>query len=324
MPGTNLTVRASSSLQFSGMLTKQENSLSSTLDMLYNTLIARTVLTEQRTQLIQMIRRSAEYARMQLQSFERAMKEAQGAERHKEMGELLNASAHTIAKGIFEVSLVDYYDPDMKEIQIELDPKLSPRENADRYFKRYRKLKEAGESALARRDEVISRLNKLDAARLSVDAAVNVSQIKQLRDSLIASDLLRENRIPDETASGKEDFEGHRIRRITTPEGWEILYGENSTSNDYLTQKVAKPNDVWLHARSITGAHVVIRTGGHSGEAPPKVLLEGARIAAVNSDAKHSSLVSVDHTKRKFVRKPKGSPAGYVIYRMEKTIDVQP
>lgn len=311
-------------IQCKDMAIRPEKSICLAMDVFYNAMISRIALADQRNQLVQMIRKSAEYARYQIQSYDRALKEAAGAERHKEIGELLNASAHVIPKGETSVSLVDYYDPDLKEVTIELNPKLSARENADRFFKRYKKLKDAAQTSITRREETLDRLRKLDAARLTVDAALDVGQIKRLRETLVAADLLREIKHSEEPGNDRGDFEGHRIRKVTTPEGWEILYGENSTSNDYLTQKVAKPNDLWLHARSITGAHVVIRTGGHSGAMPPKVLLEGARIAAANSDAKHSSLVPIDHTRRKYVRKPKGAAPGFVIYRMEKTIDVQP
>ncbi len=322
--GESILIYPITPVQCSEMTIRTENSICLAMDIFYNAMISKIVLTDQRNQLVQMIRKSAEYARYQVQSYDRALKEAAGAERHKEIGELLNASAHTIPKGETTVSLVDYYDPDLKEVTIELNPKMSARENADRFFKRYKKLKDAAQTSIARREETLDRLRRLDAARLSVDTAVDVNQIKRLRETLVAEDLLREIKHSEEPGNDRGDFEGNRIRRVITPEGWEILYGENSTSNDYLTQKVAKPNDIWLHARSITGAHVVIRTGGHSGVIPPKVLLEGARIAAANSDAKHSSLVPVDHTHKKYVRKPKGAAPGFVIYRMEKTIDVQP
>jgi predicted ribosome quality control (RQC) complex YloA/Tae2 family protein len=111
---------------------------------------------------------------------------------------------------------------------------------------------------------------------------------------------------------------------MTSGDGFEILYGENSQSNDYLTTKVAKPNDWWLHARSITGAHVVIRTANRPDAVPLSTIRQAAAIAAGHSDAKHSSLVPVDYTLRKFVRKPRAAAPGLVTYQREKTIDVTP
>ena len=104
----------------------------------------------------------------------------------------------------------------------------------------------------------------------------------------------------------------------------EILLGENSESNDYLTTRVARPDDVWLHARQIKGAHVVIRSGKKGLAIPQSTLRQAAELAAQNSDAKHSSLVPVDYTLKKHVRKPRGAAPGYVTYSHEKTIDVLP
>jgi predicted ribosome quality control (RQC) complex YloA/Tae2 family protein len=114
-----------------------------------------------------------------------------------------------------------------------------------------------------------------------------------------------------------------RIRRYTV-EGWEVLLGENATSNDYLTTRVARPDDWWLHVRASPSSHVVIRTAGHPERVPPTVLREAARITAAHSESKHSSYVPVDYVLRKFVRKPRGSAPGLVTLRGEKTLYVEP
>lgn len=106
--------------------------------------------------------------------------------------------------------------------------------------------------------------------------------------------------------------------------GWDIYYGENATSNDYMTTRWSKPADLWLHARAITGAHVVIRGVGDLAHLPPEVLRYAAQLAAAHSDAKHSSYVPVDYTFRRYVRKPRGSGPGRVLYTHEKTLDVDP
>ncbi len=105
-----------------------------------------------------------------------------------------------------------------------------------------------------------------------------------------------------------DEFQGHRIRRVLAPDGWEILYAETAQANDHLTLHVARPDDVWLHARQVTGAHVIIRSAGRKAAPPRPVLIQAAGIAARNSQAKHSSLVAVDYTLRKYVRKPRGAP----------------
>lgn len=254
-----------------------------------------------------------------LKSIERTVAESKRAEDYRRIGDLLLANLNNIEKGAKSVRLIDYFNPDMPEIEVELDEKLAPQQNAERYFKRYRKARDAAATAEARRSTIMQEIALLKSAESEAEEAKSVDSLKALREMLTAQALLRREIAQEKQ---EEEFAGHRIRRVITSEGWEILYGENAAANDYLTQRIARPNDVWLHARAITGAHVIVRTAGHSSNVPKSVLLEAATIAARNSEAKHSFLVPVDHTLRKYVRKPRGSAPGFVTYRNEKTIDV--
>lgn len=310
------------SVQFPPSQQHTRASINEALDALFRTLVSRTQLEEERTQVITSIRRATASRKQTLKSIQRTLDESEKADTYRQTGELLLANLHIIEKGAKSVALTDYFDPELKEREIELDEKLTPQQNAERYFKRYQKSRDAVATALARQAHIERELGLLESALSDAERAKSVETLKTLRKSLTEQDLLRA-----EVAFEKQpeaEFEGFRIRRVNTPEGWEILYGENSTSNDYLTQRVARPNDVWLHARSITGAHVVIRTAGHKGGVPRPVLETASKIAAQNCEAKHSSLVPVDHTFRKYVRKPRGSAPGFVTYRNEKTIDVNP
>ncbi|MHB9035458.1 MAG: Rqc2 family fibronectin-binding protein [Armatimonadota bacterium] len=296
-------------------------SINEALDALYRTLVSRTLLDEERTQTLTAIRRATASRKQTLKSIQRTVAEAESADKHRQIGELILSNLHAIEKGAKSVNFTNYFNPEMPEITIELDEKLTAQQNAERYFKRYQKARDAVTTAEARKDITLRALHTLESARAEAEAAKTVESLKNLRKMLIEQDLLRTEVQQEKQAV---EFGGERIRRFMTPEGWEILHGENSKANDYLTQRVARPNDIWLHARSITGAHVVIRTAGHTGSVPRPVLMQAARIAAQNSDAKHSSLVPIDHTLRKYVRKPRGSAPGYVIYRNEKTIDMSP
>ncbi len=296
-------------------------SMSEPLDALFRSLVTRTALDEEKTQTLTAIRRAIASRRQTLKSIERTIDESSRSETHKQIGELILASLHAICKGDSKASLVNYFEPEMPQIEVELDPKLTPQQNAERYFKRYQKARDAVSSSEARKASVIREIGLLESAAAEAESAQSVDTLESLRKMLTRQDLLRQEVRTEKEA---EEFGGFRIRRAYTPEGWEILHGETAQANDYLTQRVAKPNDVWLHTRAITGAHVVIRTSGHAGEVPKPVLLQAALIAARNSDAKHSSLVPVDHTLRKHVRKPRGSAPGFVTYRNEKTIDVTP
>lgn len=320
--GNSQMVYPMPSVQFPPSQQHSRASINEALDALFRSLVSRTRLDDERSQLLVAIRRSMAARKQTLKSIERTLAESEKADRYRELGEILLANIHAIEKGEKSVCLPDFFDPEMNEIQIELDEKLTPQQNAERYFRRYQKARDSITTAQQRKVQVMREIGILSAAIQESESANKVDALKELRAMLLSQDLLRAETVPQQHP--EDEFQGHRIRRITTPEGWEILYGENSQSNDYLTQRVARPNDVWLHARSITGAHVVIRTAGHSGGVPGPVLRLAAKIAAQNSEAKHSSLVPVDSTLRKYVRKPRGAAPGFVIYRNEKTIDIDP
>jgi len=319
--GDSLMVYPMESAQFTPDRQHARQSMNESLDALFRTLVTRTELEDERTQLLTAIRRAQASRKQAIKSIDRTLAESERADGYRQVGELLLASLHAVEKGAKSVTLVNYFDPEMAEIAVELDEKLTAQQNAERYFKRYQKARDAVATAQSRREHVTQELDSLESARIEAESTKSVDALKTLRKALTDRDLLRQEVSQEKHA---EEFGGERIRRFYTPEGWEILYGETSHANDYLTQRVARPSDVWLHARSITGAHVVIRTAGHSGAVPKPVLTQAALIAARNSDAKHSSLVPVDHTQRKYVRKPRGSAPGFVTYRNEKTIDISP
>ncbi|GBC91517.1 hypothetical protein HRbin14_02289 [bacterium HR14] len=109
-----------------------------------------------------------------------------------------------------------------------------------------------------------------------------------------------------------------------SPDGYQVLVGENAEANDYLLTRVARPNDWWLHVRAGTGAHVIIRTNNQPERVPRRTLEFAAKLAAQNSADRHAHIVEVDYTLRKYVRKPKGAPSGFALYTHEKTLAVRP
>jgi predicted ribosome quality control (RQC) complex YloA/Tae2 family protein len=131
----------------------------------------------------------------------------------------------------------------------------------------------------------------------------------------------------EQKASGKakEDrpYEGHRVRELLGPGGFTILYGETAEANDYLTLRVAKPNDYWLHLRGGVSAHVVIQTGNHPEKVQKEVLLFAAKVVVQHSPSKHAGYVPVDYTLKKHVRKPRGAPKGTALYTHEKTLHIE-
>jgi predicted ribosome quality control (RQC) complex YloA/Tae2 family protein len=319
--GLGITVYPMPSVQFPPDRQHARASINEAVDALFRSLVGRSLIEGERSQTLTAIRRAQATRKQALKSIERTIAESARADHYRQTGELLLANLNAFETGARSVVLTNYFDPDLGESTMELDEKLTPQHNAERYFKRYQKARDSVATALRRKARVLRDLDGLETADEDAQNARTVDALRDLRKALTEKDLLRQEVVHEKQES---EFGGERIRRYLTPEGWEILYGETAKANDYLTQRVARPNDVWLHARQIIGAHVVIRTAGHSGPVPRPVLVQASKIAALNSDAKHSSLVPVDHTPRKFVRKPRGAAPGFVTYRNEKTIDIDP
>ncbi|MFQ3550251.1 MAG: NFACT family protein [Armatimonadota bacterium] len=245
-------------------------SINEALDAVYNCIVNKSELDEEISQTQIAIKRAILSRKQTLKGIEKTLSESEKSERYKQIGEILVSNQHLISKGMKKISLPDYYDPEMKNIDIELDEKLDGKENADRYFKRYRKAKDAVQTATNRKAITQDELNILESYQYQLESLTTAEDVKKLRKELISNGLLKQEIVQEK--SSEQVFGGERIRRYTTPDGWEILYGETAKANDYLTQKVAKPNDMWLHSRSITGAHVVIRTQGKKQDIPKTVL----------------------------------------------------
>ncbi|MBQ7257447.1 MAG: NFACT family protein [Abditibacteriota bacterium] len=298
----------------------EKTSLNELCDITSRSIINEEIFQSTKANLLSQINNSLVYRKKVIKDCNTSIDRA-SSEKNLHIGELLKASMHLFKKGDKKVSLVDYYDPNMPTIDVVLDEKLTPAENTERYFKKHKKQKEAGRLALERINALIPTVQVLEEAKFRVQKETRTQNLRELSEDLKAKGLLKTEKIQKE--EDRKLFGGFRISKTTSPDGFEILYGESATANDHLTTKLARPNDIWLHARQITGAHVIIKTTVKTcNNVPHSTLLYAAKIAAGNSEAKHSSMVPVDWTFKRYVRKPKGSPPGFVLYVNEKTIDV--
>ncbi|WP_340023078.1 NFACT RNA binding domain-containing protein [Paenibacillus sp. FSL K6-1096] len=251
-----------------------------------------------------------------LANLERDLAEAGDADQFRIWGELLFASLHTLNKGDKEARLVNYYDEDQAEITIPLDPLLSPTDNAQRYFKRYNKYKNSLKvisEQLQKTHEEIAYMETL----LQQLAHASLNDIEEIREELVSQGYLR-----DRSKKNKKKKKAARptLQVFTSSEGVDIYVGKNNLQNEYVTNRLASPNDTWLHTKDIPGSHVVIR----SEEFGDATLEEAAQLAAYYSQAKQSSSVPVDCTLIRYVRKPSGAKPGFVIYDHQRTLYVTP
>lgn len=276
-------------------------------------------LLHARQSLLGQLRRVALARETAIQDLGNVLDTASRSARLQLMGELILAYQSQIAPGATVLESEDY---EGMPIQVPLLEDLTALENANRYFGKAKRAKAGAEGARERHElltrelqDVIDLITELEAAE-SLDS---VSQVEQ--------EARRRKWLHSQPAPGRkpEDapYQGKRIREIEGPKGYTILYGENADANDYLTTRVAKPDDLWLHVRGNVSAHVIIRTERKPDKVPHEVVLHAATIAVRNSSQKHASYVPVDITLRKYVRKPRGAAVGTVLYERERTVHIE-
>lgn len=231
-------------------------------------------------------------------------------------GELIKANIHAIKTGDRKAVVRNFYDEDLGEIEIPLDVSLSPAANAAKYFKEYKKRCAASISLVSLIESDKRESEYLDSVLYSLEEAVSVSDISDIREELTEAGYLK-----SKNAKGRKRTAPSAEEHLSR-EGYKILVGHNNIQNDYITTRLADRDDTWLHAKNIHGSHVIIKNGG--GEISEETLLFAAKLAAKNSRAKNSSNVPVDYTPVRYVKKPAGSKAGMVIYTKNRTIYVTP
>lgn len=237
-------------------------------------------------------------------------------EKKKVYGDLINANLYRIEKGAVFTDLENYYD-EMKVERISLDSSLTPAQNAQKYYKEYRKAQTASKILVEQIEKGEAELEYIDTVFDCLSRAESERELSEIRQELGEQGYLKLQR----KASQKQPASMPPIEFISS-DGFKILVGRNNKQNDKLTLKSAAKNDIWLHTKNIPGSHTVIVTDGQ--EVPPSTMEQAAALAAYHSRAKESSLVPVDYTLVRHVKKPQGAKPGMVIYENYKTIYIQP
>ena len=306
--------------QFEPADTRQFQSMSQALELFYTSIIEKNEGEKIRQNILSAIQQKETYwKRIQ----ERVQKEFDRARHHDEyrrMGEIIVANMAHLQKGIALSEVVDFFQPGQPKVLIELDPKFTPEENANIYFRKARKARKAlsmAEQRLHKVDEQLRFMAELSAECKKTHEGGSLLLLKKkVEDAGIV--IRRMGTVKGPITPGMP------FRRFVTSSGWRVFVGRNSKENDTLTFNVAAPGDIWLHARGVVGSHVVLRREGRKGNVDKKTLEEAANLAAYFSKARGSKMVPVSYTERRYVRKPRGVPTGTVILDREKTILVEP
>lgn len=265
-----------------------------------------------RQRLLEHVEEARDRAEVRLRALEQEAQRGQDAERWRQMGEAIYASLAWIEPGQTELEVEGW--------RIPLDPTLSPSENAQVYFDRYRKAKAAAEQLPPLIEEARRTLAYLDQLLVMVRLAETAEELEHLRQEW-EHDAVPQDSHRRQRKGGARALAFRRPRAWLSPRGDRIYVGRHGRENDVITFEVARPDDAWLHARGVPGAHVVVQWAGPE---DPAVLESAAALAAWYSGARGSTRVPVDVTRRRFVRRIPGAGPGLVQYRNERTLHVRP
>ena len=304
---------------------ERAESFSSLLEQFYTRRFASERMRQRSLMLMKTVRNAHDRIRRKLEFQRVDLEKSKGRERLRELGDIITANLYRLEKGMTVLHAEDFYDQAGGQVDIRLDPKLTPQQNAGKYYKDYTKAKTAekmlveqiaiGERELAYLKSVLEEIARAEGER----------DLNEIREELALTGYVRQQ--PQTRMKT-----GRTTKRIKQPEsapmhfvsstGYDIAVGRNNVQNERLTHKQAFKTDIWLHAQKIPGSHVIIST--NSGETDDKTLGEAAALAAWFSQARESGKVPVDYALVKHVKKmPRGRP-GMVTYTDYKTIVAVP
>lgn len=265
--------------------------------------------------IIQVVEKNLTHQHKRLANLNQDMEKSSKADTFQLKGELLTTFLYQIEKGQTEVTLANYYDND-QPITISLDPALTPSQNAQRYYHKYNKLRNAINHIEKQKVVAEAEIQYLESIQTQLNFA-EPNELADIRDELIDQGYLKKQKQDKKKRSNNGSA---KPREYKTVEGTRILVGRNNKQNDQLTMRQANKNHFWFHTKDIPGSHVILETD----EPSEAEITQAAELAAAYSKYSQSNNVPVDYTQVKHVKKPNGSKPGFVNYFEQKTIFVTP
>lgn len=246
-----------------------------------------------------------------------ALNSGEQMEKCRLYGELLTANLHSLKSGTDTAAVDNYYADPAERIAIPLDRQLTPGENAQRYYKKYQKLKAARDMAIVQREQTLNELDYLEGQLDNLTKCTAENELSELIEELKDQGYIKR----DKGGKKKMKLAASKPMHFVSSTGADIYVGKNNRQNDELTLRFASPNDIWMHTKNIPGSHVIVKGAS---EQDNVTMTEAALLAAYYSRARGSENVAVDYTPRKYVKKPAGAKPGMVIYTTNKTAYVTP
>jgi len=296
----------------------RQDSFSALLDGFYERREAAERVKQRGQDLVKAVTNARDRTARKLANQEKELTATFDREKLREQGDIITSNLHRMEKGMAVLHAQNFYDPDYGEIDIKLDPLLTPQQNAAKYYKDYNKAKKAEEMLTIQIEKGERELEYLNSVLENIRLAEGERDLGEIRQELTDTGYLRRAK----TAAKREKRVAGKPMEFRSTTGLRITVGKNNSQNDQLTTKMAYKSDIWLHTQKIHGSHVILWLEG--GEADAQSLTEAAILAATFSQAGDSTRVPVDYTPVKYVKKPAGARPGMVVYTTYQTAVVDP
>lgn len=307
----HLTQNAFSAVPFSDSGQSFEQ-LSELLDYYYLEKAERDRVSQQASDLIHRVQNELDKNRLKLRKQEAELKATEKAEDFRQKGELLTTYLSLVPNNKESVTLDNYYTGE--PLTISLDLALSPNQNAQRYFKKYQKLKEAVKHLSGLIEETKQSIHYFESVEYNLSQA-NLDEIEDIREELVQAGFMKRR------ATDKRHKRKKPEQYLASDGKTIILVGRNNLQNEELTFKMAKKGELWFHAKDIPGSHVIIKDNLNPSD---EVKTDAAELAAYFSKGRYSNLLQVDMIEAKKLHKPSGAKPGFVTYTGQKTLRVTP
>ena len=284
------------------------------LDSFYQYQANQDWVRQKSSQIERVIKNEHKKLTKKIVKLQKQLDQAENSEGYRIRGEILNANLSQVKPGMTEIEFPNYYDNN-QPLKIKLDAALSPARNGQKYFTKYKKLRDSIKHVKEQIKIAHDNLNYFDTIQTAIDNA-EPQDIDQINEELMNQGYIKKPQKPKR----KKKITEKNLNKFRISSGKTVLVGKNNLQNDWLTLKKANKTDIWFHVKNIPGSHVILQ----SDQATEDDILETAEIAAYFSKAKDSAHVQVDYVQDKRVKKPNGAKPGFVIYTRQNSIEVTP
>ncbi len=294
---------------------QEYDSISKVLEEYYASRNVYTRIRQKSVDLRKIVNTALERNRKKYQLQAKQLKDTEKRDKYKIYGELLHTYGYGLAEGSRQLEALNYYTNEM--VTIPLDPTLDAKENAQKYFDKYGKLKRTYEALTDLIQETKAEIDHLESIAAALDIAQTEDDLVQIKEELMEYGYIRRKRTDKKAKIKSKPF--HYI----SSDGYHMYVGKNNYQNEELTFKFATGNDWWFHAKGIPGSHVIVKTNNEE-DLPDRMFEEAGRLAGYYSSGRDSDKLEIDYLQKKNVKKPGGSAPGFVVYYTNYSLTIQP